>query len=102
VFGNVGTITSFRTGIADAGFLVRQYQPTFSEKDLMNLPVGQVYMKTMIDGVPKPPFSLKVAAKERQKPGDPKMSEMIKRLSSLKYGKAKAIVEAEIAKRAKF
>ncbi|RLC34481.1 hypothetical protein DRH14_02870 [Candidatus Shapirobacteria bacterium] len=102
VFGNVGTITSFRTGIADAGFLVRQYQPTFSEHDLMNLPVGQVYMKTMIKGVPKPPFSLKVAATERQKPGDPKMAEMIKRLSSLKYGKARAIVEADIAKRAKF
>lgn len=102
VFGNVGTICSFRTGIADAGFLVRQYQPTFGEQDLMNLPVGEIYMKTMINGIPKTPFSLQVAAKERQAPGNRKMAEMIKKLSSLKYGKPRAIVESDIAKRAKF
>ncbi|MFA5796392.1 MAG: DUF87 domain-containing protein, partial [Candidatus Shapirobacteria bacterium] len=34
VFGNVGTIASFRVGIADAGFLIRQFQPEFSEHDL--------------------------------------------------------------------
>ncbi|MBU1130061.1 DUF87 domain-containing protein [Patescibacteria group bacterium] len=102
VFGNVGTVTSFRTGIADAGFLVRQYQPTFSEHDLMNLPVGEIYMKTMINGIPQTPFSLQVAAKERQSKGDPKMAEMIKKLSSLKYGRPRAIVESDIAKRARF
>ena len=29
VFGNVGTICSFRVGISDAGFLVKQFQPEF-------------------------------------------------------------------------
>ncbi len=101
VFGNVGTIASFRVGISDAGFLVRQFEPYFSEKDLMNLPIANVYMKTMIEGVPQKPFSLQVSAEERKKPGDRKLAEMIKRLSALKYGQPKAIVEADIAKRAR-
>ncbi|MDP4010067.1 MAG: DUF87 domain-containing protein [Candidatus Shapirobacteria bacterium] len=102
VFGNVGTISSFRLGISDAGFLTKQFQPTFNEHDLLNLGTGEIYMKTMVDGDPKPPFSLRVAAVEKKKPGNPKMAEMIKRLSSLKYGKPRAIIEAEIAKRARF
>jgi hypothetical protein len=101
VFGNVGTITSFRLGISDAAFLQKQFSPTFSEHDLLNLGTGEIYMKTLVDGVPKTPFSLRVAASEKKKPGNPKMAEMIKRLSALKYGRPKAIVEAEIAKRAR-
>ena len=102
VFGNVGTISSFRVGISDANFLVRQFQPEFNEHDLLNLGTGEIYLKTMVNGVPKSPFSLKVAAVEKKKPGNPKMAEMIKKLSSLKYGRPKAIVESEIAKRARF
>ncbi len=101
VFGNVGTICSFRLGISDAGFLVKQFQPEFGEKDLLNLGTGEIYLKTMVNGVPKDPFSLKVAAVEKKKPGNPKMAEMIKRLSALKYGRPKALVEAEIAQRAR-
>jgi hypothetical protein len=101
VFGNVGTISSFRLGIADAGFLAKQFQPEFGEHDLLNLATGEIYMKTMVNGTPKQPFSLKVAAAERLKPGDPKKAEMIKKLSSLKYGRPRDLVEAEIAKRAR-
>lgn len=101
VFGNVGTISSFRLGISDAGFLVKQFQPMFNEHDLLNLGTGEIYIKTMVNGVPKEPFSLKVAAAEKKKPGDPKKAEMIKKLSALKYGRPRAIVEAEISRRAR-
>lgn len=101
VFGNVGTISSFRLGISDAGFLVKQFQPMFNEHDLLNLGTGEIYIKTMVKGIPKEPFSLKVAAAEKKKPGDPKKAEMIKKLSALKYGRPKAIVEAEISRRAR-
>ena len=101
VFGNVGTICSFRLGISDAGFLTKQLQPEFGEHDLLNLGTGEVYLKTLVNGVPKDPFSLKVAAVEKKKPGNPKMAEMIKRLSALKYGRPRALVEAEIAQRAR-
>ena len=101
VFGNVGTIASFRLGISDAGFLTKQFQPEFGEHDLLNLGTGEIYLKTMVNGVPRDPFSVKVAAAEKKKPGNPKMAEMIKRLSALKYGRPRAIVEAEIAQRAR-
>ncbi len=101
VFGNVGSICSFRVGISDANFLVRQFQPVFNEHDLLNLGMAEVYLKTMIDGVPKDPFSLRIPALERKKPGNPELSAMIKKLSGLKYGRPKALVEAEIAKRAR-
>ena len=101
VFGNVGTISSFRVGISDAGFLVKQFQPEFSEHDLLNLGTGEIYMKTIVNGVPKSPFSLNVAAIEKKKPGNPELAAMIKRLSALKYGKPREIIEAEIAKRAR-
>ena len=101
VFGNVGSICSFRVGISDAGFLVNQFKPTFNEHDLLNLPVGNAYLKTMVNGIPQSPFSLNITADEVKKPGNKELAEMIKKLSSLKYGRPREIVESEIGKRAK-
>ena len=36
VFGNVGTIVTFRIGAEDAEFLEKQFSPAFNENDLMN------------------------------------------------------------------
>jgi len=101
VFGNVGSICSFRVGISDAGFLVNQFRPEFNEHDLLNLPIGNTYLKTMINGVPQSPFSLNITADEVKKPGNRELAEMVKKLSSLKYGRPKELIEAEIAKRAR-
>lgn len=101
VFGNVGSICSFRVGIADASFLVNQFKPEFNEHDLLNLPLGQTYLKTMVNGVPQSPFSLNITADEVKKPGNRELAEMVKKLSSLKYGRPREIVEAEIGKRAR-
>ena len=101
VFGNVGSICSFRVGISDASFLVNQFKPTFNEHDLLNLPVGHTFLKTMVNGVPQPPFSLNITADEVKKPGNPELAAMIKKLSGLKYGRPREIVEAEIGKRAR-
>lgn len=57
VFGNVGTIVCFRVGAADAEFLVKEFDPVFSETDLVNLTKFEVYLKLMIDGVSSDPFS---------------------------------------------
>ncbi|MFA5029478.1 MAG: type IV secretion system DNA-binding domain-containing protein [Patescibacteria group bacterium] len=57
VFGNVGTLISFRVGASDAESLVREFTPTFTEEDLVNLPSFNVYLKLMIDGISSDPFS---------------------------------------------
>lgn len=57
VFGNVGTMISFRVGAADAEELAKEFLPTFNEEDLVNLPKYEMYLKLMIDGVASTPFS---------------------------------------------
>lgn len=57
VLGNVGTLISFRLGPEDAGMIRREFEPVFSDQDLVNLPNHSIYLKLMIDGMPSKPFS---------------------------------------------
>ena len=57
VLGNAGTLVSFRVGAEDAGYLAKDFQPTFDVEDLINLPNYNIYLKLMIDGAPSRPFS---------------------------------------------
>jgi type IV secretory pathway TraG/TraD family ATPase VirD4 len=57
VFGNAGTIISFRVGPDDARVLAKEFDPVFSELDLISLPNHAIYLKLMIDGTPSKPFS---------------------------------------------
>ncbi len=57
VFGNVGTIISFRVGAADAEFLEKEFEPTFMQNDLVNLPRATVVLRLMINGVASDPFT---------------------------------------------
>lgn len=57
VFGNVGTMISFRVGAFDAEVLEKEFAPTFMAADLVNLGFSQIYLKLMIDGVSSQPFS---------------------------------------------
>ncbi len=57
VLGNVGTVISFRLGLPDAEVLEKEFYPTFSAQDLINLPNYHIYLKLMIDGAVSQPFS---------------------------------------------
>lgn len=57
VFGNVGTMISFRVGATDAEFLEKEFTPEFLMADLINLPNYHIYLKLMVDGVTSRPFS---------------------------------------------
>ncbi|MCC7357303.1 type IV secretion system DNA-binding domain-containing protein [Candidatus Uhrbacteria bacterium] len=57
IFGNVGTIITFRVGAEDAAFMEKEFMPTFTPEDLLNLAKYQVYLKLMVDGVATQPFS---------------------------------------------
>jgi len=57
VFGNVGTMITFRVGAFDAEILEKEFSPQFTAEDLVNLGFAQVYLKLMIDGVSSTPFS---------------------------------------------
>src|SRR6266699_4806116 len=51
ILGNVGTMISFRLGLADAEILENEFRPEISAVDLISLANYHVYVKLMIDGV---------------------------------------------------
>lgn len=57
IFGNVGTIISFRIGVDDAEYLAREFYPVFSMEDFVSLPRFSMYLKLMIDGAVSEGFS---------------------------------------------
>lgn len=57
VFGNVGTMVTFRVGSADAEIFEREYSPIFTAEDMVNLGFAQIYLRLMINGVGSKPFS---------------------------------------------
>jgi CxxC-x17-CxxC domain-containing protein len=95
IFGNAGTIISFRVGAADAEFLEKEFEPIFMTNDLVNLPKYHVYLKLMIDGVAGDAFSATVlppiALKETE--GN---EEKIIRISRERYASKKQDVEDKI------
>jgi len=101
IFGNVGTLVSFRVGVNDANYLQHEYQPVFSETDLINVERFNAYIKTIVHNEPVQPFSLDLTkdmskAKEER---SVKMAEMVKQLSRLKYARDVNVIEAEIVQR---
>lgn len=103
IFGNVGTICSFRVGVTDAGYLQHEFQPTFNEGDLINVERYHAYVKTLVGGDPTVPFSLDLTrdVEEDKKKANPRVAELIRELSRLKYGRARNLVDQEIAKRSR-
>ncbi len=56
-FGNVGTMITFAVGGDDAAYLSKEFSPTFSADDMINLNTREMYVKMSIDGKITPPFS---------------------------------------------
>ena len=104
VFGNVGTIVAFRVGVTDANYLQHEFTPTFAEDDLLNVERYHAYIKTTVHNEPVPPFSMDLTKDlAKQKAAEnPRVAEIIKEMSRLKYGRDEKIVEVEMARRAKF
>ncbi len=93
VFGNVGTIVTFRVGGADAEMLAKEFAPVFVEEDIVNLPKFHTFLKLMIDGVASQPFS----ALSMPPIGSPTDSaEKVIRVSRERYGKSRDSIEEKI------
>ena len=96
VFGNVGSIASFRVSSEDAEYLEKQFAPVFSAKDLMNIDNLNCYVKMLSSGRPVKPFNLFVPFPPR---GENAEIDKVKELSYLKFGRDRELVEAEIMKK---
>ncbi|OGI25340.1 MAG: hypothetical protein A3J76_02045 [Candidatus Moranbacteria bacterium RBG_13_45_13] len=99
VFGNVGSICSFRVGAEDAEFLQKQFEPVFDSNDLMNIDNRNCLMKLLIASQVAPPFNMKTYPPTT---GSKEIAEAVKELSKLKYGRNRDIVNEEIMKKASY
>ena len=95
VFGNVGTIVSFRIGATDSEFLAKEFEPIFEENDLVNLSKYNVYLKLMINGVASQAFSASTIAPDWKEEGN---REKIINVSRERYAKKREAVEDKIAR----
>ena len=57
VFGNVGTTISFRVSADDAPILIKQFEPTFEESDIIQLNNRHFVISMIINGEKVPAFS---------------------------------------------
>ncbi|MBI5733999.1 MAG: type IV secretion system DNA-binding domain-containing protein [Candidatus Kerfeldbacteria bacterium] len=98
VFGNVGTMVSFRVGPEDAEFLAKEYAPVFTAFDLINQELFNAYAKLLINNKPSRPFNFHTLPPVK---GDAVLADKIKQLSRLTYGKPREQVESDIVERVK-
>ena len=97
VFGNMGTIVSYRIGQNDVDAMARYFQPLFDADDLLRVPNYNAIVRTLISGVPTQPFSM--AGLPYLEVKNNNLGPALKQLSAAKYGRPKDKVEKEIFER---
>ena len=96
IFGNVGTIVSFRVGAADAEHLEKEFEPIFTMNDIVNLPKYNIYLKLMIDGIAGDAFSATTLPPIDRKYED--STEKVIVVSRERYAQDRGAVEDKIAR----
>lgn len=97
VFGNVGTISSFKVGAEDAEYLAKEYAPLLTEQDVLSISNYKMYMKLNINNTTSRPFSVATIWDESKK--NAKVGGIIKEYSRLKHARKREFVEQEIVSR---
>jgi len=95
VFGNMGTLVTFRIGAEDSEHMEKEFAPTFLAADFVTLPKYTIYLKLMVDGLAGSPFSANTLPPW---PTPPKtyVSEIIE-FSRKNFATPRAIVDKTIA-----
>lgn len=96
VFGNVGSMAVFRVGEEDGSFFEKQFAPTFTSKDFVNIENRNAYVRMLAHGVPQKPFNIKTLDLQE---GNKAQVEDLRQLSFLTYGRDRATVEGVIRAR---
>ncbi len=97
VFGNAGTIMSFKVGAEDAEYLEKEYAPVLSQQDIIGIANFTTYCKLNIDNATTRPFDLKTIWDNTYKNAE--VSKIIKEYSRKMYGRKKEYVDMEIEAR---
>ncbi len=97
VFGNVGTMMSFKVGADDGEYLAKEYAPVLTEQDIISIANYKAYIKLNINNTTSRPFSLETIYDMSQ--ANEKVGKIITQYSRIKYGRKKEFVDQEIRSR---
>lgn len=97
VFGNVGTMISFKIGARDAEYLQKEYEPVLSSADIVGIANFKAYLKLNINNATSRPFSMNTIYYPGR--GNKKVAGIIREMSRLTYGRDKKFVDEEIEMR---
>ncbi|MCD5380804.1 type IV secretory system conjugative DNA transfer family protein [Candidatus Gracilibacteria bacterium] len=97
VFGNAGTIQSFKVGADDAEYMEKEYAPVLSQQDIIGIANFTTYVKLNIDNSSSRPFDIKTIWDNSYQ--NHKVAGVIKEYSRRKYGRKKKYVDMEIEAR---
>ena len=97
VFGNVGTMMSFKIGAEDAEYMAKEYAPLLTEQDVIGIANYKAYIKLNIKNSTTRPFSLETIWDETGKSA--RIAEILKQYSRMKYGRKREFVDQEIEAR---
>jgi hypothetical protein len=97
VFGNVGTLQSFKVGAEDAEYLSKEFAPVLTEQDIIGIANYKSYLKLNVKNATSRPFSMDSIYDEAGK--NEKVREVVKKYSRMKYGRKREFVEQEITAR---
>ncbi|MFZ2835434.1 MAG: type IV secretion system DNA-binding domain-containing protein, partial [Candidatus Moraniibacteriota bacterium] len=97
IFGNVGTMVTFRVGAEDAEALEKEFDPVFLMNDIINLSKYDIYLKLMIDGIAGDAFSARTLLPVDLSDTDMNVEKVIA-ISRERYGKSSIEVADKIAR----
>ena len=97
VFGNVGTMMSFKVGADDGEYLAKEYAPVLTEQDIISIANYKAYIKLSIKNTTSRVFSLETIYDLSA--SNKKIGEIITQYSRIKYGRKKEFVDQEIRAR---
>ncbi|MBU1992806.1 MAG: type IV secretion system DNA-binding domain-containing protein [Patescibacteria group bacterium] len=97
VFGNVGTLMSFKVGADDAEYLAKEYAPTLTEQDVIGISNYKAYIRLNINNTTSRPFSMSTIWDTTG--SNKNRADIIKKYSRMKYGRKREFVDQEIQAR---
>jgi hypothetical protein len=97
VFGNVGTMMSFKVGADDAEYMAKEYAPVLTQSDVIGIANYKAYIKLNINNSTSRPFSLETIYDTTGK--NEKVANIVKEYSRMKHGRNREFVDQEIAAR---
>ncbi len=97
IFGNVGTMITFKMGAEDAEYFEKEYAPVLSNQDILSIANYKAYLKLSIGNAPSRPFSMGTIWD--QTGSSQEIADILKEYSRARYGRKVEFVNEEIEAR---